>query len=177
MEKRRHSILRCPVVAESGNRSVSDVTTQLSEIEAQIAQLQAQAADIRARTRADALSQALALVKQYGLSAQELGLTAIGTRSVTRRKTTSADAQPTSKRTAILRLIAQTLVQQGPQRSRDLAAAVQAAALPVPSGHTANVEVTAILSGKKALFARLDDGRWQLTPGALEEPYLKRALA
>ena len=60
---------------------------------------------------------------------------------------------------------------------RDLAFAVQAAALAVPSGHTVNVEVTAILSGKKTLFARMADGRWPLTPGAMEDAYLRRVLA
>jgi len=157
---------------------MSGVTTKLSEIEAQIAHLQAQAAEIRARGRADALAQALALVKQFALTARELGLSGSAAKATSDRKVKSADTPlRAGKRTAILRLVAQTLIQQGPQRSRDLAFAVQAAALPVPSGHTVNVEVTAILSGKKTLFARMADRRWQLTPNALDDPYLKRVLA
>ena len=157
---------------------MAGVTTKLSEIEAQIADLQAQAAEIRARGRADALSQALALVKQYSLTAHELGLSGSTATAATVRRAKSADpSQRVGKRTAILRLIAQTLIQQGPTRSRDLAFAVQAAALAVPSGHTVNVEVTAILSGKKTLFARMADGRWQLTSGAMEDAYLRRAPA
>ena len=41
----------------------------------------------------------------------------------------------------------------------------------------ATSEVTAILSGKKTLFSRMADGRWQLTSGAMEDAYLRRALA
>lgn len=169
--------------------ALATTPNSIEAIEAEIARLSKLAAGLRDAERNEALQHARSLVAQFAFTASELGIveTAVKSRASARNSAATSTSAPRpkipgapsiyGKRTAIAALVVRSLRDDGPQPTGALAARVNAAHLPIPSGVTAGVEISKILGYKKDVFQRDDAGRWSLRSDALQSAYVARVLA